>query len=55
MRTHRVDCATDDAPQWIPGPVVKPVPEVVEALLGEKLGHSIVEVPGDGAGGIRST
>ena len=33
MCTHRVYCASNDAAQWIPRLVIKPVPKVVEALL----------------------
>ena len=35
---------TYDTAQWVPGPVVEPVVEGVEALLGQILGRPIVEV-----------
>ena len=43
MRT-RVDGAPYDATEGVPGAVVKPVVEVVETLLREELGRSVVEV-----------
>ena len=39
-----VDGAPDDAPQGIPGAVIKPVVEIVEAFLRQILGGAVVEV-----------
>ena len=44
LRTHRVDSASDDPPQGVPGEVIKPVPELIEAVLGQELSHPVVEV-----------
>ena len=41
---HRVHSPANYSTQWVPCSVVKPVPKVVEALLGEEGGHSVVEV-----------
>ena len=39
-----IDGASDNTSERIPGPVIKPVVEGVEALLRQVLGGSIVEV-----------
>ena len=39
-----VDGAADDPAQRVPGPVVEPVVEGVETLVGQVLGRSVVEV-----------
>ena len=39
-----VDGAPDDAPQGIPGAVIEPVVEIVEAFLRQILGGAVVEV-----------
>ena len=39
-----IDGSPDDTSQWVPGPVIKPVVEAVEALLCEKPRCPVVEV-----------
>ena len=39
----RVDRAADDAPQWVPGALVEPVEEVVEAVRHHVIGRAVVE------------
>ena len=43
-RTHRVDGASDNTAQRVPGVLIEPVPEVVEALAGQEARDAIVEV-----------
>lgn len=40
----RVKSAADDTAQWIPTLRIKPVPELVESLLGEEEGDPVIEV-----------
>lgn len=40
----RVESAADDATQRVPALGVEPVPEVVEAVLGEVEGSTVIEV-----------
>ena len=39
-----IDCSSNNPTKWIPGSVVKPVVKVVETLIREVLGCSVVEV-----------
>ena len=41
---HRIDCASDNSAQWIPGAIIKPVPHVIESILCEELSDSVIEV-----------
>ncbi len=40
----RVNGATDDSTQWIPGSVVKPVVEGVKTMVGQEFGGAVVEI-----------
>lgn len=40
-----VNGAPDDPAQGVPGSVIKPVVEFVEALLGQEAGGAVVEIP----------
>ena len=40
----RVDGASDDPTEWVPGTVIEPVVERVEAFIWEILGGAVVEV-----------
>ena len=39
-----VDCASDDPTKRIPGAIIEPVVELVEALLCQEAGGAVVEV-----------
>ena len=39
-----VDCPTDNSTQRIPRPLIKPIMELVEALIRQELGCTVVEV-----------
>lgn len=36
--------SANDSTEWVPCSVIKPIPEVVESFLGEKLSDAVVEV-----------
>lgn len=41
---YRVHGASNHSPKRVPGPVIKPVPHVEEALLAQVLRHTVVEI-----------
>ena len=42
--TYRIDCASHHSPKWIPSSIIEPVPHVIEAIFGQILGDSVIEV-----------
>ncbi len=44
QHAYWVDGATNNSTQRIPRSVVKPIPKVIEALLGQELRDAVVEV-----------
>lgn len=39
----RINGTANNTAQWIPGPIVKPIQEVIEAFFDHKSGRSVIE------------